>query len=189
MAAKVACVEKPLPGRLDEQHVGVEGGVVGENRRNGERPNREWPGTAVPRLECPGERQARLVFWEAKAFGNGELRTAGEDVPVCYQIEVYRKYLSDPGNRTAIEKEYTLVAKNLVDIKNMGWVRRLSTLIEDIGLGRRILTLEPKVGLIIFGFGAPQRDDPAWTTHLERLKEKIGDVRAAADAKNIQLCA
>lgn len=149
--------------------------------------DKQGPRVDIASVEPYGDDQARLVFWEAKAFGNGELRTAGEDVPVCHQIEVYRKYLSDPGNSTAITEDYKLVAKNLVDIQNMGWVRPLSPLIEDISLGRRQLTLEPKVGLIIFGFDAGQRDHSGWQKHLQRLKANIPHVIAVGNAKQIRI--
>jgi hypothetical protein len=156
--------------------------------------DRQGPRVDVASVEPYSDDQARLVFWEAKAFGNGELRTAGEDVPVCHQIEVYRKYLSD--HRGAIEEDYTRVAENLVEIQNMGWVRPLSPLIKAIGSGQKrqkdqkqlTLTLgdEPKVGLIIFGFDAGAHHNPGWQKHLHRLKENISDVRAVGDAKQIR---
>lgn len=68
VTAEVARVEKPLSGRLDEQHVGIEGGVVGENRRNGEWPDRERSRAAIPCLECPGERTTRNVAGERDQF-------------------------------------------------------------------------------------------------------------------------
>lgn len=148
--------------------------------------------TQGPRVDIasvePDGAQARLVFWEAKHFRNGALRAAGDDVPVCHQIEVYQKYLSDPGNRTAIEREYKLVAENLVQIKKeMGWARSLSQMITDIGSGQRRLKLEPKVGLIVFGFDVGQRDHSGWQKHLQRLKEKVSDVRAVGEAKQIRI--
>jgi hypothetical protein len=141
-------------------------------------------------------RLARLVFWEAKHYGNGELRARAADVksaPVCRQIRIYRKYLTD--NRKAIEDSYTLVAKALVAISEMvpGEMppRKLSRLIKDVGTGKRQLELgeKPKVGLIIFGFDSGQRDQPGWKKHLQRLKDDsdISDVRAVGDAKNLRL--
>jgi hypothetical protein len=153
--------------------------------------DKQGPRVDIASVEPYGDQargdQARLVFWEAKAFGNGELRAAGNDVPVCHQIEVYRKYLSDHSG--AIAEDYTLVAKNLVEIKNMGWARPLSQVITDIGSGQRQLTLghEPRVGLIIFGFDVGQRDHSGWQEHLKHLEEKISDVRAAGDAKQIRI--
>lgn len=144
------------------------------------------PRVDLASLEPDGD-NARLVFWEAKHYRNGELRAAGEDVPVCNQIDVYRNYLSH--HSRAIAKNYTSVVENLVEIQKMGWVRSLSPLIEDIGLGRRGLTLgdEPKVGLIIFGFDVGQRDHSGWQKHLQRLKQTISDVVAVGDAKKIRI--
>lgn len=135
----------------------------------------------------PDGNAVRLVFWEAKDYGNGGLVAAGEDVPVCDQIEVYRKYLSDHSG--AVAEDYTRVAEDLVAIQKMGWVRPLSPLITEIGSGKRMLTLgdEPKVGLIIFGFDACQRDCSRWQKHLQRLKANIPHVIDVGDAKQIRI--
>lgn len=130
--------------------------------------------------------EARLVFWEAKHYSNGELRAQNGPPPVLRQVKIYKKYLSE--NRGAIERSYTKVAENLVSIGNMGWKRQLSPLINDVGTGKRRLTLsaEPKVGLIIFGFDSAQRDHAGWKGHLEGLEKEI-DIRARGDAKDIRL--
>jgi hypothetical protein len=135
---------------------------------------------------------ARLVFWEAKHYSNGELRVRAAGVksaPVCRQIRLYKKYLTD--NRRAIEDSYARVATNFVAISAMGPRRPLSPLIAEVGIGKRRLTLgaEPKVGLIIFGFDRGQRDERGWQTHLQRLKDDsaISCVRAVGDAKNLRL--
>jgi hypothetical protein len=140
---------------------------------------------------------ARLVFWEAKHYSNGELRSRavdGKSAPVCRQITIYRKYLTD--NRKAIEDSYTLVAEALVAISEMvpcGMPpRRLSQSIKDVGTGKRKLKLGeiPKVGLIIFGFDKGQRDEPVWKEHhLQRLKDDpaISDVRDVGDPKTLRL--
>lgn len=150
----------------------------------------------APRVDLavvePDGNDARLVFWEAKHYGNGELRTRAADVksaPVCRQIRVYKKYLAD--NQQAVEDSYTNVAANLVGISAMGLGRPLCPLIAEVGSGKRRLTLgaEPKVGLIIFGFDAGQRDEPGWKEHLKRLKDDsaISCVRAVGDAKKLRL--
>jgi hypothetical protein len=148
------------------------------------------PRADLASLERDGN-DVRLVFWEAKDYGNRGLRAAGKDVPVCHQIEVYRKYLSDPRNSTAIEKDYKRVAKNLVEIEEkMGWPRPLSPLIKAFAAQTR-LTLgadaEPKVGPIIFGFGAGAHHDPRWQKHLQRLKANIPHIIAVGDAKQIRI--
>jgi hypothetical protein len=135
----------------------------------------------------PDGNDARLVFWEAKHYGNGELRADDGLPPVCRQVETYHNYLS--ANREAILASYTNVAKNLVAIGAMGKGRPLAPLISEIGTGKRQLTLgkEPKVGLIIFGFDIGQRDHPGWKKHLQVLKENISEVRAVGDAKQIRV--
>lgn len=138
-------------------------------------------------IERDGD-QARLVFWEAKTYQNGELRAATKGYPeVCRQIEIYRKYLTD--HRAAVEASYTGIAEDLVKIKAMGWKRSLSPLIEEIGTGKRRLSLgqEPKIGLLIFGFDAAQRDDQDWKLHLGRLRTAIPDIQLKGEAKRIVL--
>jgi hypothetical protein len=144
------------------------------------------PRVDLAALEQDGD-VARLVFWEAKHYSNGELRTDHARAPVCRQLDTYREYLSN--NREAVEDSYTNVAANLVAISAMGAARKLSPLITEVGTGRRQLTLgaEPKVGLIIFGFDMGQRDHPIWQDHLKDLKANIPDVLAAGDAKAIKL--
>jgi len=132
--------------------------------------------------------EVRLVFWEAKHYGNGELRAVIDNPPpVCRQIDIYRKFLVD--NREAIERRYTRVAENLTAIHRMGSKRPLSPLIPDVAAGKRRLTLgeTPKVGLIIFGFDSGQRDQPGWKAHLQRLKAAIPYIQAKGDAKAIRL--
>jgi hypothetical protein len=129
--------------------------------------------------------EARLVFWEAKHYSNGELRAENGSPAVLRQVKIYKKYLSE--NRKAIEHSYKKVAEDLVSISNMGWKRQLSPLINDVGTGKLGLTLgaEPKVGLIIFGFDSAQRDH-GWRGHRERLNE-IGDICAVGEAKKVRL--
>ena len=130
---------------------------------------------------------ARLVFWEAKHYSNGELRADDGLAPVCAQVKIYQNYLRD--NRGAVEESYTRVAANLVDISNMRLGRPLSPLIAEVVARKGRLTLgdEPKVGLIIFGFDAGQRDHPGWKKHLKVLEENISPVVAVGDANGIRL--
>jgi hypothetical protein len=148
--------------------------------------DKQAPRIDIAAFETHGD-EARLVFWEAKHYSNGELRAEIGPPRVLRQVKIYRKYLSE--NRKAVEDSYTKVAENLVSIANMGWKRQLSPLINDVGTGKRRLTLgaEPKVGLIIFGFDSAQRDHPGWKGHLERLKGEINDIRSTGDAKGIRL--
>jgi hypothetical protein len=139
-----------------------------------------FPGEgSAPRVDLATiEEDARLVFWEAKHYKNGDLRALGEHVPVYQQVETYREYLAE--HRDDVRRSYTGVAENLIALAEMGWERKLSPLITKIANGERQLTLgkEPKVGLIIFGFDKGQRDDPGWRKHLARLHDEIKFVHA-----------
>jgi hypothetical protein len=150
--------------------------------------DKRGPRVDLASFETDGD-EARLVFWEAKHFSNGELRSAGGPAPVLHQVKIYEKYLSE--NRERIEGSYREVAENLVSIKKMGWERELSPLINDVGTGKRRLTLgaEPKVRLIIFGFDIAQRDHDGWKGHLKLLKEGINRVLAVGEVKKIRLSA
>jgi hypothetical protein len=98
-----------------------------------------------------------LVFWEAKHFRNGELRSAGDTPPVVDQIAKYEAYLREHGE--SVLKSYQRVAENLVEISKMGWRRKLDPMIASVAAVKQKLTLatDPKVGLIIFGFDQAQR--------------------------------
>jgi hypothetical protein len=68
------------------------------------------PRIDIGALESYGN-EARLVFWEAKHYSNGELRAEdGRAPPVLRQLRFYERYLSE--NRKAIEGSYTRMAKN-----------------------------------------------------------------------------
>jgi hypothetical protein len=144
------------------------------------------PRVDIAALESHGN-EARLVFWEAKHYSNGELRAADGSAPVVRQVKIYERYLSE--NRGAIERSYTRTAENLVSISDMGWKRQLSPLISDVATGKRVLTLgpEPAVGLVIFGFDSAQAAHAGWKTYRERLEREIIRVRTIGDAKNLSL--
>lgn len=148
--------------------------------------DRQAPRIDIAALESYGD-EARLVFWEAKHYSNGELRAQDGLAPVLRQVRIYKKYLSE--NREMIARSYTRIAENLLSISNMGWKRQLSPLVADVATGRRVLTLgaEPAVGLVIFGFDSAQRDHAGWKVHRQRLEKEIIHIRAAGDAKNIRL--
>jgi len=137
------------------------------------------------------EPNGQLVFWEAKHFNNDDLRAEDDKRPnVCKQIQAYKDYLSVPQHRSSIEKSYSRVANNLIAIKEMGWKRQLSPLINTAAEKNLLLSVgaEPKVGLVIFGFDRAQRKDLEWKHgHLAKLKKEIDLVAAAGEAKNIKL--
>lgn len=136
---------------------------------------------------CQG-RQLPVRHTRSKHFNNVDLRAFGEDVPVYEQIARYEQYLSK--HSRVIEESYTQVVKNLVAIEKMRREpRRLPPQVTDVAEGRRklMLSAQPKVGLVIFGFDKAQRDDPNWKHHLGRLKDKVAPVIAVGDPKGVRL--
>lgn len=178
---KTGCHEIAVrnPGVID-----VEIAFPGKVSLNDGGDDKRGPRVDLASLEADGD-EARLVFWEAKHYSNGDLRAAGSPAPVLRQVKIYEKYLSE--NHELIERTYTRVAENLVSISNMGWKRKISPLIKDVGTGKRRLSADPKVRLLIFGFDSAQRDHLGWKGHLDRLKGEINDIRATGDAKAIRL--
>jgi hypothetical protein len=148
------------------------------------------PRADIATLEQGNGGDAHLVFWEAKHYSNPELRAEdGRPIPVCDQVRRYKEYLFDIDHRKAVVTSYKRVAENLVAIRDMGMQRPLSSLITEVGMGKRLLTLDPetKVGLIIFGFDQAEKVHPGWKHHLERLKSEIKPVVDVGSAKGIRL--
>ena len=148
---------------------------------------------AAPRVDLAAVEldgaDARLVFWEAKTYDNGELRAKSEKVtaPVCAQVARYRTILTQ--HRDVVEASYTKVAANLVAFKAMGWARPLSPLIHAVGKGEARLHLgeDPAVGLVVFGFDAGQRDETRWIAHRSKLEINIGRTKYVGDPAKVRL--
>ncbi|HUB10883.1 MAG TPA: hypothetical protein VMB34_02920 [Acetobacteraceae bacterium] len=153
-------------------------------------PAQENPGRVdIACLEEFGD-DIRVVFWKAKHFTNKDLRSDKYTPKVCEQIARYRRYLK--GHQAHISKSYTGVVESLFALKDMNWVRALSPLLEDVQAGRRRLILgdTPKVGLVIFGFDAAQRDGKAWSSkHLKKLQSELGapNIIAVGDPTRLKL--
>lgn len=135
--------------------------------------------------------EARLVFWEAKHYSNKELRADLKSLdsmpPVVAQLKKYQVYLSE--NRNNILDSYMKMAQNWVDIHGMSASGSSSSLITEVGMGKRKLVFgdKPQVGLIVFGFDAAQRDNENWVKHRMRLINNIADVHLVGDAKKLRL--
>lgn len=141
-------------------------------------------------LEPLGTTEARLVFWEAKAFSNAELGSQGSklDPPVLGQIERYRAVISE--SRKALEESYTRVCADIQALRGAVG-RNVHELIEEVAIGKRQITVgdEPSVNLLVFGFDKAQRDK--WTKHKERLADRLaelgGRLKAVGDPKKARL--
>ncbi|CAD7339310.1 hypothetical protein FIM10_11835 [Sphingomonadales bacterium 56] len=143
-------------------------------------------------LEASGEDQARLVFWEAKAFKNPELGSAQSKLsaPVLAQIAAYRSILET--FRLDVERSYTQLCRDICAIREAAGTK-LHPLIHDVAEGRRTITLgeTPQVNLLVFGFDGSQKDHPRWKTHKKALTESLAAqgsrLRAVGDPKGAKL--
>ncbi|MCS3731375.1 hypothetical protein [Bradyrhizobium betae] len=112
---------------------------------------------SIPRLDIAAfetaEEGVDLVFWEAKLFGNSEVRKA-----VVNQIKKYQKVIS--ASKPQILDSYRCVAGNLVRFAEMSeGTRNVSRDIQRVADNKAKLSVsEANVGLIVYGFDAPQRD-------------------------------
>ncbi|MCJ8052993.1 hypothetical protein GB928_014115 [Shinella curvata] len=125
-----------------------------------------------------------VVFCEAKHFTNGALRATGDGLPaVIGQINDYENALTRYAD--ALKDGYVEVAKALVRLNAMkklvrnGDAPKLHDAILSIAQSNIPPLINAKPYLLIFGFDKAQRDDEAWVTHLQKLKDHLdGRVRA-----------
>jgi len=133
--------------------------------------------------------EVELVFWEAKLFANGEIRARGNVPLVVDQIEEYRRVVKE--RRPDILEAYPIVAANMVSIAGMSHGKRtVGPAIHAVARGAPLVVdTPPKVGLIVFGFGADDKDGEIGKMHLEKLKDLIGRdlVIARGRAKDVKL--
>ncbi|WP_026358285.1 hypothetical protein [Aureimonas ureilytica] len=125
-----------------------------------------------------------IVFHEAKHFTNAELRARADRAPpVADQMQRYRKTLSH--HAEALAQSYLAVCVGLLRIDAMRQRVRSAasdapaasslspTVAELVAAGRSPrIDLVPR--LLVFGFDAAQRDDPAWKAHRDRLEKEFG---------------
>ncbi len=124
----------------------------------------------------------RLTFWEAKHFANPELRAKSGDALVVHQVERYGNWIT--AHRAETENSYRRVAKNLAEIKKMGWKRILHPSVEAVAAGKPLsLGDVPPVSLVIFGFDQDQRDGKVWTGHRKKLETRIKRMVSIGNAK------
>ena len=119
--------------------------------------------------------EIKVVFFEAKLYSNGELRSPSASPRIFGQIMQYENILSS--RRDEIEKSYAQVAKNIVQIN--GWDRRRDNIFFEAANGN--LSVDPKVRLAIFGFDDPQKNAANSPDGLfSRMKAGLGEDRVLA---------
>lgn len=134
-------------------------------------------GESVPRIDFAalqkGETgRTHVVFYEAKHFGNKELRSESGKAPVVEQIDRYRSLLEQ--HRTSIEDSYRRVAENLCALK--GVPKRHSDRHDLLKRGDRFV-IEEDPGLVVFGFDGDQKSGRFWVPHRKKLEQRVSKER------------
>ena len=132
-------------------------------------------GASAPRVDFAAIRDATVVLYEAKHFGNRQaLRAKDDRVPeVVRQIETYRGLLE--ANRDAVIKSYRCVCRNLVSLRGVAERHpERHVMLKDIVSGSRRLELDPRPRLAIFGYDADQELGTNWRPHRDKLCKLLG---------------
>lgn len=112
-----------------------------------------------------------LVFFEAKAFGNPELRSGGDEPPpVVRQLKSYREFLSNSQSQKDVIQSYQRVCSNLLSLK--GIKKRYESIqshLREVSEGRRELVINNDVRLVVFGYDRDQDTGTIWQRHCQKL--------------------
>jgi len=115
------------------------------------------------------EGRACIVFFEAKRFDNGELRSKKPEPPVIKQIRKYEAFIQN--HRSELETSYRRVCENLVQLIRPD---RYDTLVKDVADRPERLTVDSDVRLVVFGFDEDQRVGKVWKKHKQILDRQFG---------------
>lgn len=112
-----------------------------------------------------------LRFWEAKDFGNNDLRAKVGEPPVAGQIRKYEEMLAE--RRDQVVSSYRRVCHNLRSIAQMGRGQRtVAPVIEAVADGAELrLDLSGAVGLVVFGYSSSDKAAPSWKAHISKLED------------------
>ena len=132
---------------------------------------------SAPRIDISAlqgsSREARIVFFEAKQFSNGDLRAQSSRTPdVIDQIETYRNLLSE--NKNLIVESYRRICGNLCSLTGIEYrYRKHIAIIEGVSNRSIDLDVDTDPVLLVFGFDEDQRTGRIWKSHRERLEQLL----------------
>ncbi|MCY4311397.1 MAG: hypothetical protein OXC54_08840, partial [Rhodospirillaceae bacterium] len=119
-------------------------------------------------IDRPGS--FKLVFYEAKHFGNGDLRAKTGKIPVVAQMSRYSEAIAQ--NHDELVDSYRKVCGNLSELEGVVQQDRKKRL-QDIASRSVELLIEDQPRLIVFGFDQDQRDGSIWGPHAKRLEDEL----------------
>jgi hypothetical protein len=125
-----------------------------------------------------------LVFYEAKLFGNNELRARENTPAVIGQIERYEKLLEN--YQAAIKDSCLKAAQNVLDLNGFTTSRKVQA--EKLLEKRDSFTINTQPVLIVGGFDVDQRDGQVWKSHHDKLVAALGTrLKVVGDAASVRL--
>lgn len=111
---------------------------------------------------------ACIVFFEAKRFNNGELRSQKFTPAVIEQIQKYETFIKE--YRENLEESYRNVCKNLFELAP----DRIADLVKEVASSHRQLTVNSNVRLVVFDYSADEDNGDDWKKHKEILENHFG---------------
>jgi hypothetical protein len=124
---------------------------------------------------------ARLFFCEAICADNVDLWKlerksvkAKRRIAVVSQIANYEKFIGQ--NSKALVDAYFSVCRTLIELRKQGLARKLDPLIEGVAAERILLTIEPRVYLLVYAYGKDEKNGVLGNRLVTlRDKENLGD--------------
>ena len=107
-----------------------------------------------------------IVFFEAKRFHNGELRSQKFEPAVIKQIGKYEAFIEK--YRPELEESYRTVCKNLVDLVPPN---RYDPLVKEVADRPEQLKVDSEVRLVVFDYSDDENEGEDWKKHKEILKK------------------
>ncbi|MGF6599670.1 hypothetical protein P3T23_004398 [Paraburkholderia sp. GAS448] len=146
----------------------------------------------IPRIDLIAahrhEDGVALAFYEAKDYGNVELRSSEpKDVPVLNQMRKYEEEISR--RRVEIAEAYRNHCQDLLEIlpvsntSHKGGGDSFSArreLLEFVAYHPEKLYIALQPRLLVFGFDQAQKTHAGWKIHLERLEGGLSESRVIA---------
>jgi hypothetical protein len=107
-----------------------------------------------------------IVFFEAKRFHNGELRSHKPEPRVVKQIRKYEAFIKQ--YHEDLEKSYRKICKNLVDLLPPN---RYDPLVKVVADRPEQLKVDSEVRLVVFDYSDDENDGEDWKKHKGILEK------------------
>ena len=138
------------------------------------------PGVVADRIDIVALERAgaaiNIVFYEVKRFNNRTLRADKLSPKVLEQLGRYENWLTQEGREEQVTRAYREACRLLIEFRTMQGTSPVHHLIEKASQFGSKLKVDPKVRLIIFGYGE-NRLNKFWNRHEKALRDAGVDGR------------